>query len=147
MNEKTTFSDDRLKLAPFQLSDVRLFEIKVERCDSKDIVDELQFQADLESTDIKEDDNSFLLKVNLQTKIPDGKDSICELELSVEARFHPIVDIDTIKKEFLDDFRSRTGFFILWPYVRQYLHDITSRLRLGIPPLPMIDMTNPPNTD
>ena len=28
---------------------------------------------------------------------------------------------------------------ILWPYLRQTLHDLTNRMQLGIPPLPIID--------
>ena len=132
---------DILNLAPFRLSDVRLYDINVVRCSEEKNSGELEFKTELQSSEIDNKDNSFKLLLSLQTKIPDGDKSVCSLHLSVEGRFEAIVDVDAIKDEIIIEFRNKTGLYILWPYLRQYLHDITNRLRLGVPPLPMIDFS------
>lgn len=147
MSSTTKSTKEKLHLAPFRLSDVRIYEINIERCENEKGDDEIEFETELRSSDIDKEDNSFNLMLLLHTKIPEGKDSICNLDLSIEGRFEAIVDIDTIREEFINEFKSRTGLFLLWPYLRQYLHDITNRLHLGVPPLPLIDISIPPETE
>jgi preprotein translocase subunit SecB len=142
MSSDHEIATTKLPLAPFRLSDIRIHEIKVERCDDHQADDEIEFQLVLKSSKIDSEDNSFFLKLMLQTQVPDGKDSVCNLELSIEGRFEAIVDIKTLREDVIDDFRSRTGLFLMWPYLRQHLHDLTNRLRLEVPPLPLIDMSS-----
>ena len=85
--------------------------------------------------------------LTLKTLIPDGEDSICNLELSIEGNFISVVDFDTIREDVINEFKTRTGLYLLWPYMRQNLHDITNRLRIGVSPLPLIDMFGAPEPD
>ena len=141
MKKNTEDKMDILNLAPFRLSDVRIYNINLDRCSDEENGGELEFKTELHSSEIDDKDNSFTLLLSLQTTIPDGENSICNLHLSVEGRFEAIVDIDSIKDAVIDEFRNKTGLYILWPYLRQYLHDITNRLRLRVPPIPMIDFS------
>jgi preprotein translocase subunit SecB len=47
--------------------------------------------------------------------------------------------VDTIKPEVVSRFKETDALILLWPYLRQMLHDLTTRLRLDVPPLPIID--------
>jgi len=114
MSNKQNVNKDKIPLAPFRLADVRLFEVCATRCDEGKTDKVLEFTTELASSEIDKGDNSFSLKLSVKTSIPDGEDSICNLELSIQGRFEAVVDIQTIREEALEDFKSRTGVFLLW---------------------------------
>jgi len=60
--------------------------------------------------------------------------------MSLEGRFKSLVEVNTIKKEVLERFKSLDAIILLWPYLRQHLHDLTSRMRLELPPIPTLDV-------
>jgi hypothetical protein len=64
----------------------------------------------------------------------------CNLKVGVEGRFVSTVDPSLLKTDVIERFRKLDSAVLLWAYLRQYVHDLTTRLGLGIPPLPTLDV-------
>jgi preprotein translocase subunit SecB len=127
-------------LFPFQLNDIRLYEIIIERCDPEDKENKtLPVSIGLVSSDIDVEEGDFGILLTFDAGFPIDDKPVCKIHLSIEGLFNTVVDVDTIKPEALDKFKSKDAMVLFWPYLRQTLHDITDRMHLGIPPLPIID--------
>jgi preprotein translocase subunit SecB len=77
--------------------------------------------------------------LTFKTLLPIDEKSKCEIELSIEGVFHTLTELDEIQSEVIENFISKDAIVLFWPYLRQYLHDITEKMRLGMRPLPIID--------
>ena len=130
---------------PFQLIDIRLYEISVRRG-----VDMPQSEPETESNDSTLsillhagdeplDADEFALLLTLELKIPSPDETGCRIFLALEGLFQATADISNIKPEHVERFRSSDALIIFWPYLRQALDDIAVRTRLSIAPLPIID--------
>lgn len=125
---------------PFQLLDVRLYEVVVERCDPEDEkTEKIPISIGLASIDDDDDDDQFRIHLAFDASFPIDKEPVCRIHLSIEGMFRPIVDVTTIKPEVVEQFKNNDSIVLFWPYLRQMLHDLTSRMRLAIPPLPVVD--------
>jgi hypothetical protein len=125
---------------PFQLVDVRLYEITAERWDpEQEAPEEPPLSILLHPGDEPPDAEEFGLLLTFETVFFSDGSPECTLYLAIEGRFKAMVDISTIKPEVIEQFKSDDAIVLFWPYLRQMLHDITDRMRLGIPPLPVID--------
>jgi preprotein translocase subunit SecB len=127
-------------LSPFQLIDIRLWEITVERWDpNQEAPEELPLSILLHTGDEPPDAEEFGLLLTFETVFLSDGSPECTIFLAIEGRFRAVVDMGTIKPEVIEQFKSADAVVLFWPYLRQTLHDITNRMRLGVPPLPIID--------
>jgi hypothetical protein len=127
-------------LAPFQLVDIRLYEIRAERWDpEQEAPEERPLSILLHTGDEPPDAKEFGLLLTFETVFLSDDSPECTLFLGIEGRFQAIVDMSTIKPEVIQQFKSQDAIVLFWPYLRQMLHDITDRMRLEVSPLPIID--------
>jgi preprotein translocase subunit SecB len=133
-------SKNHMTLFPFQLKDIRLYEVNIERCDPE-VKENKTFPVSigLISSDIDLEDGDFGMLLTFDAGFPMDDKPVCKIHLSIEGIFHSVVDVDTIKPEVVERFKSKDAMVLFWPYLRQTLHDITDKMHLGIPPLPIID--------
>jgi len=141
MNKETKKEQTSTYLFPFQIHDVRLYDVNITRCDSENEDDRESSGATIMLLHGNEsiDNEEFGILLTFQSDFPQDDKPVCNIQISIEGLFHSIVDKDTIKEEVLNKFRDSDAIVILWPYLRQILHDITERMKLGIPPIPVID--------
>jgi len=125
---------------PFQLTDIRLFNVSTERHTPEQEGEE---PPSLSILLIKGEEPptspEFSLWLQLEAELPHGDAPECSISLSIEGRFKAIVDPTTLKPEVVERFKVADAILLLWPYMRETLHDLTERMRLGTPPLPVID--------
>jgi len=127
-------------LFPFQLVDIRLYEIKAEQCDpDSEKPAELPLSMLLHVGDEPPDAGEFSLLLTFETILLSDDVPECTIYLALEGHFEAVVDVNTIKPKVIQRFKSADAIILFWPYLRQTLHDLTNRMRLGIPPLPIID--------
>ncbi len=125
---------------PFQLVNVRLYNINTERHSPEQEGNE---EPALRVLLIKGDEpitaQEFSLWLEFETETPHGDAPECSISLSIEGRFQAIIDPETLKPEFVERFKTSDAILLLWPYLREAFHNITERMLLGMPPLPVID--------
>jgi preprotein translocase subunit SecB len=127
-------------LFPFQLVDIRLYEIRAERWDpDQETPAEFPISILLHTGDEPPDAEKFGLLLTFETAFPSDGSPECTIFLAIEGLFEAVVDTGTIKPEVIEQFKSADAVVLFWPYLRQMLHDITNRMQLGVPPLPIID--------
>ena len=126
---------------PFQLVDVRLYELAAKRrTEEGDPIAEVPYSVNILRGSEPEDADEFGLLLSFQATVPAGKGIKSDISMSLEGRFKSLVEVNTIKKEVLERFKSLDAIILLWPYLRQHLHDLTSRMRLELPPIPTLDV-------
>jgi len=142
MAKRTVKTKPHEKIAPFpfQLLDVRLYEVVVERFDpAEGEEDEVPISIGLVSLDEEDESERFRIHLAFDASFPIDDKPLCKIHLSIEGMFKPIVDVKTIKPDIVERFKKNDSIVLFWPYLRQTLHDLTNRMRLGIPALPIID--------
>jgi preprotein translocase subunit SecB len=129
-----------LSLFPFQLADVRLYEISVDRCAPGDAaVTPTPVTIALKSQEPSQQKKEFGLLLTFDASFPLDEKPACNIHLAIEGIFRAVVDIKTVKPDVIQRFKSTEAMILFWPYLRQYLYDVTQRMKLPIPPLPIID--------
>ena len=139
---KTEKLDPRASLFPFQLVDVRLYEINVERCEHKEDEEDVEpgLKVLLHSGSEPTEAEEFALLLTFETNfVFEDKSPTCKLFMAIEGFFVSVVDMDTIKPEVVSRFKEADALILLWPYLREMLYDLTTRLRLDVPPIPIVD--------
>lgn len=127
-------------LSPFRLVDIRLYEIRAERWDpEQEAPAEFPLSILLYPGDEPPDAEEFDLVLTFETAFLSDDRPKCTIFLAIEGHFEAVVDMSTIKPEIIQQFKSDDAVILFWPYLRQMLHDITDKMRLGVPPLPIID--------
>jgi len=125
---------------PFQLTDVRLFHVSTERHIPEQEGEE---PPSLSILLIKGEElptsPEFSLWLQFEAELPHGDAPECSISLSIEGCFRAVVDPTTLKPEVIDRFKAADAILLLWPYMRESLHNLTDRMRLKVPPLPVID--------
>jgi len=81
----------------------------------------------------------FTLGLLFQVEHMGVRDSVFDLIIALEGDFEAIVEPETIDREVAEQFRTQDVVSLLWPYLREVVQDITSRMRLDMPPLPIVD--------
>ncbi len=124
---------------PFQMVDIRLYEIYAERCDPEDKEASMPVAISLLKGKEPIDADEFGLLLKFETGFPADEKPHCKISLALEGYFKSIVDVSTIKEETINTFKNVDALVLFWPYLRQTVHDLTNRMRLDFPPLPLID--------
>jgi preprotein translocase subunit SecB len=134
-------SEESLSFFPVQMIRVRLYNIHIGHRDFDPETDEqLPLKVRLVQDDSPPEAKQFGLLLRFETFFsPDDGDKGYFISLAIEGFFEAIVDIETIKPEIIERFKSRDAILLLWPYLRQTLQDITIRMSLDMPILPILD--------
>lgn len=74
-----------------------------------------------------------------ETTVPGEDGRACKILLSLEGIFQQAPDAEPLPPATLKDFQARHALVLIWPYLRQYLFDLTTKLGLKVPPLPVVD--------
>lgn len=129
-----------ISLFPFQLADIRLYEVTVERCTPADAaVAPTPVTIALRSQKPSRQKKELGLLLTFDASFPVDAKPACRIHLAIEGMFRATVDIKTIKPDVIQRFKSTDAMVLFWPFLRQYLFDVTQRMQLPIPPLPIID--------
>ncbi len=125
---------------PFQLTGTRLFHVSTERHVPEQEGEE---PPSLSILLIRGEEPprspEFSLWLQFETELPHGDAPECSISLSIEGHFETIVDPTTLKPEVVERFKVADAILLLWPYLRETLHNLTDRMHLSVPPLPVID--------
>lgn len=125
---------------PLQLKSLRLHEVMARRVQpSKPLPRELALTVKLVSPEQPEGDSAHTIQVVFETEAPDAEGRTCRIHLSLEARFEKEPDSTPLSPSDIAEFEAKDAIVLLWPYLRQYLFDLTTKLELRVPPLPVID--------
>lgn len=140
MVKKQSQEKNSIPLTSFQLVDIRIHEIVAKRCDPKEEKSRpIPISIELSSYEEVENSKEFSSILLFKAGFPLEESPSCTIELSLEGIFETVPDQETINTEELKQFMSSDVMVLIWPYLRQYLHELTNNLRLGMPPLPIID--------
>jgi len=99
----------------------------------------LPLELGLVSDDSPPDAEEFGLLLTFETEIPVGPDKSYAIQMAIEGKFMVILDSSGLDADVLDQFKTRDAIVLLWPYLRQVFHDLATRMRLDIGPLPVLD--------
>jgi preprotein translocase subunit SecB len=138
---QTKEATQKIDRFPFQLVNVRLYEVHTERCEfAEEKPENAVFNFSLMKGNEPLDSTDFGILLAFDGVIPSGEKNGCRLKVSVEGRFATTVNPEVLKSEAIEQFRNLDSSVLLWPYLRQYVQDLTTRLGLGLPPLPTLDV-------
>lgn len=125
---------------PIQLTDVRLKEIHAEIVEATE-EDEQKPTTRVSSTlEENPDPEGFFATLRLDTCRMAGEEEVLTLAVTVEGAFEAVGDLDEIDQEVAQQFMERDILLLLWPYLREQVHSLTRRMRLPVPPLPVVDV-------
>lgn len=132
VNEITVF--------PFQLVDIRIFELYAERCEPGEEEAKVSPLAlELRAPEDTDTSKEFTILLIFSSGFPLDEGPVCKIQISIEGLFAPVVDSEKLKPEVIEKFITNDALVLFWPYLRQYLHELSTKMRLGVPPLPVID--------
>jgi len=125
---------------PLQLIGLRIHEVTVQRTTREEPPPKglpLSIRLLAPETDSDSPERSVLAV--FETTAPDREGRACKIFLSLEGTFHQAADAGPLPLATSKDFEGRHALVLLWPYLRQYLFDLTTKLDLRVPPLPVVD--------
>ncbi len=132
--------ESEIPVFPFQLVDIRLYQVTVERhSPEQEGKDPPSLSVLLLKGEEPPSSLEFDLRLHLETRLPHGDAPECSIALSIEGHFKAVVDPASIRPETTERFKTADAILLMWPYLRETLHNLTERLRIGVPPLPVID--------
>jgi preprotein translocase subunit SecB len=123
---------------PFQMKDVKIEQIHAEICEQQDEKNEPATHILLlgdEDLDPKE----FDLALHFEVQNMDAGEERFDLSMILLGHFVATVDPRALDQEIIREFQEKEAFGLLWPYLREAVFNITERMRLGMPPLPILD--------
>lgn len=134
---------------PFQLIDIYLYEVVARRgiLQEPEGIVELPLNILLHPGNEPLDAPEFGLLVTFEFSAPSEDEPTCHILLALEGLFQAVVDVETIDPEIIRQFKTSDAIILFWPYLRQTLDDLVVRMRLPLPPLPVVDarsLVSPP---
>jgi len=129
-----------LPIFPFQMNDVRLAKIDAEFCELEaDDGAEPEMKIVLLSEDEVSFEEGFGLALLFEVHNMPAGDAGFNMTLTLEGYFEAVVDPETVDQEVFGRFVSSDAVLLFWPYLREAVHNITRRMGLELPPLPIVD--------
>jgi preprotein translocase subunit SecB len=138
-------------LYPFQFLDVRLFNTNISRFNKQEQenVDEnhetpenRELPLAIKIETLRQGDRNVTVHLNIDIEGPDSESPQYNINFTLEGMFISEEDLDNIDEKIWEDFENRSALSLLWPYAREYLHNITFRMREFIPLLPTLNLLN-----
>ena len=124
---------------PIQLVDVRLKEVHAKLVEIKGEIDERPSKV-YTVGEQPPDSERFFGTLGLEARLVLSDDEMLELSVTVEGAFKFASDSEQEEEGAIEAFQERDLIPLLWPYLREQVHSITHRMRLGVPPLPLVDV-------
>lgn len=123
---------------PFQMMDVRIREIHANLyapAEEEEPEPSIEFliEADEPNTD-----EEFSVRLLFDAQHVSIEDERFNLSVILEGYFVPIVEPETIDQQVAQRFKTRDVVMVLWPYLREAVHNITQRMQIDMPLLPVI---------
>lgn len=136
---------------PFQLFDVRLYEVNIERLEPED-----DKTSDIENEGGVEEGPSLLIGrgmkahserelsvfLNCNVRGPDCENPEFVLKITLEGMFEIQVDYDDVDPEMRKEFEEHSSLSLLWPFARELLDHFAVRMRVILPMLPTLNQAN-----
>lgn len=132
---------------PFQLMDVRLHDVHVERFNNEndsnspsEIPDEKTAIALNINFKIKKHEKDFVssfLFVNFSGPLEVNPEF--KIEFTLEGLFEVDRDFSEIDQNIWDEFKELSGISMIWPYAREFSQNILNRMREDLPLLPTLN--------
>lgn len=126
-------------LFPIQLRDVRLKEIHAEVGELEEDGQEAATRVS-STVDENPDPDGFFATIQLDTCRQVGEGKVLTLAVTVEGVFKAVGGLDEFDQQVAQEFLERDILLLLWPYLREEVHSLTRRMRLSVPPLPVVDV-------
>lgn len=82
----------------------------------------------------------FFGTLGLEARLVLSDEEMLELSVTVEGAFEFASDSEQEEERAIEAFQERDLIPLLWPYLREQVHSITHRMRLGVSPLPLVDV-------
>jgi len=148
----------QLDLYPLQLVDVRLYEALIERFEPDESV-ETEEEAESESevktqlalgidlNVVKRPSRHASVFLGLHIKHPSEQAPELCLVFVLEGLFESQVDLEDIGQELWQEFEDLSAINLLWPYARECMQNLTSRMRIDLPLLPTVNRLKIIRTD
>ncbi len=128
-------------LYPFQLLDVRLFEVEVKRLHGEKPETKnkegIPLWIHTEINNRSDKRLAYLLTIEFlgpQEELPEYK-----VNLTLEGMFETEENIADIELEIKKDFEDSSALSLLWPYVRECVQSLSFRMREDLPMLPTLN--------
>lgn len=137
-NEATAKRDRAVASFSIQLTDVRLRAIDAQL---SEIGERGEGEKPRVCVGIEDhpDPKVFFATLQFDTRRTIGDDGMLTLAVTIEGAFRVIGDSNESDKETSSRFKEREILIALWPYLREQVQSITGRMRLPLPPLPVVD--------
>ncbi len=139
--------DSAVPFFPIQLTDVRLKEIHAEVVEATEEGEQEATTRVSSTVEENPDPEGFFATLRLDTCRMAGEEEVLTLAVTVEGAFEALGDLDEIDQKIAQEFMERDIFLLLWPYLREQVHSLTRRMRLPVPPLPVVDLRTLVETD
>lgn len=120
---------------PFQLKATRLREVKARILAPDEKGEPSLTILTLEDSDQNTDEAfwiGLLFEAHLTGKVP------FEVKVLLEGRFEAISDVEGYDSQSVVRFKRQDAVMILWPYLRETVNNLTERMQIEMPPLPVI---------
>ena len=124
---------------PIQLIDVRLREVHAELAEIEEDTEDLGSKISV-GTEEHPSQERFFATLRLDTQRRAGEGEIVTLTVAVEGAFETVEESGETDEEAVHYSVERDIVVLLWPYLREQVHSLTRRMRLRIPPLPVVDV-------
>ena len=125
---------------PLQLTGIRIHEVVAQRArEDEPLPKRLPLSIKLVVPTDREEDTARIVLVVFETAAPDREGRACRIHLTLEARFEQAPGSTPLSTRDMADFEAQHAVVLVWPYLRQYLFDLTTKLDLVVPPLPVVD--------
>jgi len=123
---------------PIQLTDVRLKEIRAKVVEATEEGKQEATTRVSSTFDEHPHPEGFFATLRLDTCRMAGEDEVLTLAVTVEGAFEAVGDLDEMDQRVAQQFMERDILLLLWPYLREQVHSLTRRMRLPVPPLPVV---------
>lgn len=125
----------------WQLLAVRLHDVHVERLEEQrppaESAQHVELQAETQVAIVEE---GLLGRLTVDTALPSQETPECRIRLTFEGSFAPRDSSVVVPPaEEIDVRYSATVLTLLWPYAREFMHDLVRRMEVEARPLPTVD--------
>ena len=124
---------------PLQLVDVRLKEVHAELVESEEDAEDLGSKITV-GTEGGPGQEGFFATLRLDTRRRVDDEEIVTLTVAVEGAFESVEGSGAADEKAVQEFVEKDIIVLLWPYLREQVHSLTGRMRLRVPPLPVVDV-------
>lgn len=136
---KSARSSTGIPSFPVRLVDVRLRKVHAELAEIEEGDEEFVFKIFV-STEEQPDQERFFAILELDAQRRVDEEEMVILTVAVEGAFESVEGSGETDEKAGQEFAEKDTIVLLWPYLREQVHSLTGRMRLRVPPLPVVDV-------